>query len=41
MCIRDRARTAGESKISGRVGPIFKAGWAIITTIIRYRFGPL
>jgi len=41
VAVDAKARTAGESKISGRVGPIFKAGWAIITTIFRYRFGPL
>ena len=32
-----RCRTAGRSKISGRIGPVFKAGWAILTTILRYR----
>ena len=37
--VNAKARTAGESKISGRIGPIFKAGWAIITTILRHRFG--
>jgi hypothetical protein len=36
-----KARKAGESKISGRIGPVFKAGWAIITTILRYRFSGL
>jgi glycosyltransferase involved in cell wall biosynthesis len=36
-----KCRTAGQSKISGRIGPIFKAGWGIITTILRYRFGPI
>jgi glycosyltransferase involved in cell wall biosynthesis len=36
-----KARTAGESKISGRIGPIFKAGWGIITTILRHRFARL
>ncbi len=37
--VNAKVRTAGESKISGRIGPIFKAGWAIITTILRHRFG--
>ncbi len=36
-----KLRTAGESKISGRLGPVFKAGWGIISTIIRYRCMPL
>jgi glycosyltransferase involved in cell wall biosynthesis len=36
-----KLRTAGESKISGRLGPVFKAGWGIISTIIRYRCVPL
>jgi glycosyltransferase involved in cell wall biosynthesis len=39
VAVDARLRTAGESKISGRIGPIFKAGWGIITTILRYRFG--
>ncbi len=29
-------RLAGESKISGKLLPVFKAGWAIISTIIKY-----
>lgn len=36
-----KLRTAGKSKISGRLGPVFKAGWGIISTIIRYRCMPL
>lgn len=40
VAVDARCRTAGESKISGRLGPIFKAGWGIITTILRHRFGP-
>ncbi len=39
VAVDAKARTAGESKISGRIGPIFKAGWGIITTILRHRFG--
>ena len=39
VAVDAKCRTAGESKISGRVGPIFKAGWGIITTILRHRFG--
>ncbi len=38
VAVDAKARTAGESKISGRLGPIFLAGWAIITTILRHRF---
>ncbi len=38
VAVDARVRTAGTSKISGRVLPVFKAGWAIITTILRYRF---
>jgi rhodanese-related sulfurtransferase/glycosyltransferase involved in cell wall biosynthesis len=33
-----KARKTGESKISGRIRPVLMAGWAIITTICRYRF---
>lgn len=36
-----RVRTAGESKISGRVVPVARAGVAILSTILRHRFGPL
>ncbi len=36
-----KVRTAGESKISGRFLPIFKAGWAIISTILYYWWMPL
>lgn len=36
-----RARTAGESKISGRVVPVVRAGWAILSTIVKYRLAPL
>ncbi len=39
--VRPLPRTAGESKISGRLGPVFKAGWAILTTVIRYHAAPL
>jgi hypothetical protein len=41
VAVDAKLRTAGTSKISGRLGPIFKAGWGIITTILRYRFGPV
>ena len=41
VAVDAKARTAGESKISGRVLPVFQAGWAIITTILRYRFSGL
>ena len=34
-----RARRAGTSKISGRAIPVLRAGWAILTTIVRCRFG--
>jgi hypothetical protein len=33
-----RRRRTGTSKISGRVVPVFRAGWAILTTILRCRF---
>lgn len=39
VAVDAKLRTAGESKISGRIWPIFKAGWGIITTILRHRFG--
>ncbi len=35
------ARTAGQSKISGRFIAVFRAGWAIISTILRYRAAAL
>lgn len=35
-----RRRRTGKSKISGRVIPVVRAGWAILTTIVRCRFGP-
>lgn len=41
VAVDAKVRTAGESKISGRIGPVFKAGWGIISTIIRYRCGPM
>jgi glycosyltransferase involved in cell wall biosynthesis len=41
LAVDAKVRTAGESKISGRILPVFKAGWAIITTILRYRLVPL
>jgi hypothetical protein len=34
--VRAFPRLAGTSKISGRLGPVCKAGWAIITTIMHY-----
>jgi len=34
-----RLRRAGQSKISGRLVPVFKAGWAILSTIVVHRFG--
>ncbi|MBA2479799.1 MAG: glycosyltransferase family 2 protein [Planctomycetes bacterium] len=39
--VRALARTAGTSKISGRFVPVFLAGWAILSTIWRYRSTPL
>jgi len=36
-----KARKGGKSKISGHLISVFMAGWAIITTILRYRFGRL
>ena len=36
-----RARRAGQSKISGRLGPVFRAGWAILSTIVINRWAPL
>ena len=36
-----RVRRAGVSKISGRLLPVFKAGWAILSTIVRYRWARL
>lgn len=39
--VRARARTAGQSKISGRLGPVLRAGWAIITTILQHRHVPV
>ncbi|MFN0061119.1 MAG: glycosyltransferase family 2 protein [Myxococcaceae bacterium] len=36
--VNARTRHAGESKISGRLVPVFLAGWGILTTIVRYRF---
>jgi glycosyltransferase involved in cell wall biosynthesis len=39
VAVDAKRRTAGNSKISGRIGPILKAGWGIITTILRHRFG--
>lgn len=34
--VHAQVRIAGESKISGRIIPVFKAGWAIISTILYY-----
>lgn len=34
-------RRAGQSKISGRLLPSVRAGWAILSTILFYRFFPL
>ncbi len=39
--VNARVRRAGESKISGRAIPVLRAGWAILTTIVRHRFAPL
>lgn len=39
--VNARVRRAGESKISGRAIPVLRAGWAILTTIVRYRFARL
>jgi len=39
--VNARVRRAGESKISGRAIPVLRAGWAILTTIVRYRFAGL
>ncbi len=36
LAVNAQDRIAGESKISGRLLPIFKAGWAIISTILKY-----
>lgn len=36
-----QVRRGGQSKISGRPGPVIRAGWAIVTTIARYRVAPL
>lgn len=41
IAVDARARRAGVSKISGRLLPVFKAGWAIISTVWRYRKAPL
>jgi glycosyltransferase involved in cell wall biosynthesis len=41
VAVDARLRVAGESKISGRIGPVFRAGWAILSTIWRYRRAPL
>ncbi len=38
VAVDAKVRTAGESKVSGRFLPVFKAGWAILSTIVRYRF---
>jgi glycosyltransferase involved in cell wall biosynthesis len=39
VAVDARVRRAGTSKISGRAIPVLLAGWAITTTILRYRFG--
>ena len=31
-----KCRRAGRSKVSGRLIPVFRAGWAIISTVIKY-----
>jgi hypothetical protein len=36
-----KKRTAGTSKISGRLWPVVQAGWAIITTILHYWRAPI
>jgi len=41
VAVDARARAAGESKISGRIGPVFRAGYAILSTILVYRFKPM
>jgi glycosyltransferase involved in cell wall biosynthesis len=38
VAVLARARRAGTSKISGRFVPVLRAGWAIMTTVLRYRF---
>ncbi|MFW5859788.1 MAG: glycosyltransferase family 2 protein [Planctomycetota bacterium] len=39
--VRALARTAGQSKISGRLKPVVLAGWAILSTVLRYHAAPL
>ena len=39
--VNARVRRAGASKISGRAGPVVRAGWAILTTIVWYRVAPI
>ncbi|MDA3961620.1 MAG: glycosyltransferase [Planctomycetota bacterium] len=36
VAVEPRERTAGVSKISGNWHAVFRAGWAIITTILKY-----
>lgn len=36
-----RRRRGGASKISGRLGPVVRAGYAILTTIVHYRLAPM
>lgn len=36
-----KRRTAGRSKVSGRIIPVFRAGWAIISTVLHYARAPL
>jgi hypothetical protein len=41
MAVDSRRRTAGRSKVSGRMIPVFRAGWGIIRTILHYTRAPL
>ncbi|MBA3709364.1 MAG: glycosyltransferase family 2 protein [Planctomycetes bacterium] len=41
VAVRALVRRGGDSKISGRFWPIFRAGWGIISTILRHRATPL
>lgn len=36
--VNARRRSAGRSKISGRLWPVLRAGWGILTTVLRHRF---
>jgi len=41
VAVAARVRRAGTSKISGCLIPVLRAGWAILSTILRYRFASL